>query len=87
MLSRKKLHGDDAETSRRNVSADTPPYSNVPDGELDDEHAPGGVVAGGAQVAAGEPFHFHRARVIMRQCGAALPHSCLRRASRPQPVR
>ena len=30
MLSRKKLHGDDAAEKRRHVSADTPPYSNVP---------------------------------------------------------
>jgi hypothetical protein len=31
MLSRKKLHGEDADVRRRKVSAETPPYSNVPD--------------------------------------------------------
>ena len=87
MLSRKKLHGDDAETSRRNVSADTPPYSNVPDVSSTTSTRRGCVVAGGAQVAAGEPFHFHLDVACRFNAARRCPIAASGGRRGPQPVR
>ena len=58
MLSRKKLHGDDAVRSAARYRPTRPVFERSRR-QLDHELALAGVVAGGAQVAAGQSFHFH----------------------------
>jgi len=54
MLSRKKLHGEDAVAIRRNVLRRHPRVLERPDVSLDHQHAPPIVVAGGPQIPAGQ---------------------------------
>ena len=84
MLSRKKLHGDDAVARRRQVSSDTPAYSKVPGGEFDHQRASRCVVAGGPQAAAVHLLHLH-GRSVGLALAAARPRCRTSIAPRPAP--